>query len=105
MALGARVTTLIKDGPGPSAESSVPGTSGWEAVTQGNGKVVLLPQAQPLSLRQMAPSLLLVYPCCLNVVPKHTKFSSSRPAFPVPQKYRRVIIWSPGGNVQWQQEV
>lgn len=105
MALGALVITLIKDGQGPSTESSVPGTSGWEAVTQGNRKVVFLPQAQPVSLQQMAPSLLLVYPCCLYVVPKHTKFSSSHPAFPLPQTYRRVSVWSPGWNVQWQREV
>lgn len=35
--------------------------------------------------RQMAPSSLLLYPCCLYVVPKHAAFSSSHPVFPLPQ--------------------
>lgn len=100
-AIAALAIALIIDSQVPSTEGSGPQDSwsgshrsgqwqGWSSCLTPNRWIC----------RQMAPSSLLFCPCCLNVVPKHTKFSCSHPVFPLPQEYRRPGIWSPGWNVQ-----
>lgn len=96
--------------PGHRSHQGFPGTFPRELWSPGLPVRSQLPQAMSgwssshtpsrWVCRQTAPSSRLLCPCCLNVVPKHATFSSSLPVFPPPQKYKRVIIWSPGWNVQ-----